>query len=369
MSTQPTLATPSAEQNSPSTSATPAATQPEERLPPFLKKSIAIVFAVVMVALLLELSLRVVYYRSLDFSMEMWKYAVQLKHEVPDPNLRFMHKPNEHAFLMGHEVTINSHGQRDREYSLAKPPGVYRILMLGDSTTFGWGDAQDETSAKILERQLNALHVPGYDRFEVMNAGVGNYDTVQEVTYYKKYGQYFNPDMVILGYFINDPEPVPSENHIPLISRSYLVAYVTNRYDGVLRRLGARPDWKTYYASLYDDDKPGFQACRNALRDLAATTRANHTQLIVALIPELHQINSSYPFVAAHQKIKDIVTGEQAQVVDLIDGLRNHGPEAELWVTTLDDHPNAKANKLIAAQLQDAILANLHASSGAVAQK
>jgi len=46
-------------------------------------------------------------------------------------------------------------------------------------------------------------------------------------------------------------------------------------------------------------------------------------------------------------------------VVDLIDGLRNHGPEITLWVTPLDDHPNGKANALIAAQLRDAILADL----------
>lgn len=325
-----------------------------------LKKSVLILISLGMVAVLLELGLRVVYHRSLDFSMEMWKYAVALKQEVPNPNLRFVHRPNGHAFLMGHDVRTNSQGLRDYEYSLEKPPGVYRILLLGDSTTFGWGVAMNDTSAKILERDLNQLHVPGYQRFEVINSGVGNYDTVQEVTYYKTRGRDFHPDMVILGYFINDPEPVPAEKHIPLIDRSYLVAYVTNRYDGVLRRLGTRPDWKAYYASLYDDDRPAFQACKAALQDLAAATRADHAKLLVALIPELHQINgNSYPFTPAHQKIKDIMAAEQIPVLDLIDGLRDHGPEISLWVTPLDDHPNAKANNLIAAQMRDVILADL----------
>ena len=88
---------------------------------------------------------------------------------------------------------------------LAKPPGVYRILFLGDSTTFGWGVSMNETTAKILERELNAVHVPGYERFEVINAGVGNYDTVQEVTYYKTSGRKFHPDMVVLGLFHQRP--------------------------------------------------------------------------------------------------------------------------------------------------------------------
>ncbi len=322
-------------------------------------KLLLILFSLLLVALLLEVALRVAFYHSKDFSMEMWKYAVAMKRAVPNPKLSFAHEPNTHAFLMGQDVKINSQGLRDNEYSLAKPPGVYRILMLGDSTTFGWGVPLNETTAKILERELNAVHVPGVERFEVINAGVGNYDTVQEVTYYQTRGRDFHPDLVVLGYFINDAEPVPVENKFFLIGHSYLVAYVTNRFDGVLRRLGTRPDWKTYYASLYNDDRPGFQACKAALVDLAEATRRDHAKLLVALIPELHQINDDYPFTAAHQKIKDVVAAQNVPVIDLIDGLRNHGPEITLWVTPLDDHPNGKANTLIAAQLRDAILADL----------
>jgi hypothetical protein len=55
-------------------------------------------------------------------------------------------------------------------------------------------------------------------------------------------------------------------------------------------------------------------------------------------------------------------------VLDLIDGLRNHGPEETLWVTPLDDHPSGKANGLIAAQLRDAILAELATSNTSVSR-
>ena len=327
----------------------------------FLKKLLLVLFSFLITALLLEVALRIAFYHSLDFSMEMWKYAVELKRSVPNPNLRFTNLPGGHGFLMGQDVQISSQGLRDREFTLEKPPGVYRILMLGDSTTFGWGVAQNETAAKVLERELNAAHIPGYDRFEVLNSGVGNYDTVQEVTYYETRGREFHPDLVILVYFINDPEPVPVQKRIWLVDRSYLVAYVTNRWDGVLRRLGARPDWKTYYSSLYDDRLPGFQACKAALLELAASTKRDHAKLLVALLPELHQINDAYPFTAAHQKIKDTLQPENVPVVELIDGLRNHGPEATLWVTPLDDHPSSKAQGLIATQLRDVVIAELGA--------
>ena len=129
-----------------------------------------LVFTVLMVAGFLEIALRVIYARSLDFSMEMWKYAVKLKHPVADPLLSFAHVPNSSAFLMGVPVSINSHGLRDREYSEQKPQGVYRILMLGDSTTFGWGVSEEHTVAKILERQLGQACARSSCRFEMISS-------------------------------------------------------------------------------------------------------------------------------------------------------------------------------------------------------
>jgi lysophospholipase L1-like esterase len=321
-------------------------------------------FAIVLFAMFAELGLRLAFFHSKDFSMEMWKYAVKLKHPVADPQLSFAHVPNGEAFLMGVDIKINSQGLRDHEYPLARTPGSYRIMMLGDSTTLGWGVRLEDTAAKILERELNESGTAGGKRFEVLNAGVGNYDTVQEVTYYETRGRAFRPDMVILVYFINDPEPVPTEKKGFLIDRSYLIAFATNRFDGILRRTGSRPEWKQYYASLYNDNQAGFQACKAALRSLAGTTRSEGTQLLVAILPELHQINENYAFTAEHQKIKEVMASEGVPVMDLIDGLRNHGPESTLWVTPLDDHPNAKANGLIATQLQAWIMQHLNQPSG-----
>ena len=48
--------------------------------------------------------------------------------------------------------------------------------------------------------------------------------------------------------------------------------------------------------------------------------------------------------------------------LELIDGLRNHGPESSLWITPLDDHPNAKANGLVAAQIKRWILDDIRQS-------
>jgi lysophospholipase L1-like esterase len=305
-----------------------------------------------------EIALRLTYAHSLDFSMEMWKYAVQLKRSVDNPELSFAHAPNRSAFLMGVQVSTNSHGLRDREYPLEKPAGVYRIVMLGDSTTLGWGVPVEQTVAKILETRLNGLAVPGR-RFEVLNAGVGNYDTVQEVAHYLTYDRAYHPDMVILQYFINDAEPVPREKHIFLLGQSYLVAFAASRSDAMLRFAGKRPNWKEYYGGLYRDGRPGFEAAKNALARLADLNRADHTPLLVTLLPELHEINGTYPFSEAHRKIEDVLAKNHVPAMELIEGLRGHGPERDLWVTPADDHPNGTANSLIAAQMIPWILARV----------
>lgn len=335
--------------------AKPAAAAPGASRSQLIALNVALLAGTVLVCCIFgELALRIAFHRSLDFSMEMWKYATTLKHPVDDPNLSFAHLPDRSAFLMGVTISTNSHGLRDREYSLDKPAGVYRVVQLGDSTTLGWGVPQDRTIPKVLEAELN--RAGGGRRFEVLNAGVGNYDTVQEYAHYLTYDRAFHPDLVIIQYFINDPEPVPRERNPALLGKSYLLAFTLSRYDSALRLLGTRPNWQEYYSGLFEDGKPGFIASKKALHDLASATKADGARLLVTILPELHKIDGGYPFEREHQKIKDSVAADGVPVIDLTDGLRGHGPEETLWVTPADDHPNEKASRLVAAQVLPWIL-------------
>jgi hypothetical protein len=139
---------------------------PSRRFWELLGTLCVVLLTVLLFCALAEAGLRIFYRRSLDFSMEMWKYAVVLKHPVANPQLSFSHAPNRSAFLMGVPVSINSYGLRDREYSVEKPPNVYRIVMLGDSTTLGWGVPEEQTVAKILERELNTASCPGLSEWQ-----------------------------------------------------------------------------------------------------------------------------------------------------------------------------------------------------------
>ncbi len=71
----------------------------------------------------------------------------------------------------------NSLGYRGEETTLAKPEGIYRIVALGESTTYGTEveDYRDAYPYKLEEY----LHDQGYDYVEVINAGVGGYTSYE----------------------------------------------------------------------------------------------------------------------------------------------------------------------------------------------
>jgi lysophospholipase L1-like esterase len=107
------------------------------------------------------------------------------------------------GWFAGVPVRINSLGFRDpREYSLEKLPGTFRILVLGDSVTFGHGATFETTYPYLLEQRLKSWQ-PAVG-WEVWNLGVPGYNTRQELSYLQEVGPRYQPDLVIVGFYPND---------------------------------------------------------------------------------------------------------------------------------------------------------------------
>ncbi len=91
----------------------------------------------------------------------------------------------------GQKITyrINSKGLRDDETDFAKPAGTFRIVLLGDSRTFGYGVPIGKHFSKLLD---------GYfDHLEVINMGVSGYGVDQELLFLRSEGFHYQPDLVI----------------------------------------------------------------------------------------------------------------------------------------------------------------------------
>src|SRR5262249_13886526 len=96
---------------------------------------------------------------------------LSLSHRTPSGLT--VHIPNRRIRLIRKEFDVvsafNSLGLRDREFPFGKPPGTFRILVLGDSYPEGVQVPVEQTFPKQLERML-ATREPGRP-FEVINAG------------------------------------------------------------------------------------------------------------------------------------------------------------------------------------------------------
>jgi hypothetical protein len=113
------------------------------------------------------------------------------------PGLRFVWTGTEwYARDFSVPVTVNSLGFRDAERREAKPPGVVRIALLGDSYVEALQVPFEKTAGQLLQKRL-AVTMPDR-RFEVLNFGVSNYGIGQCLLVWERHVRRFAPDHVFL---------------------------------------------------------------------------------------------------------------------------------------------------------------------------
>src|SRR5262245_17512129 len=104
--------------------------------------------------------------------------------------------PGYRGWFAGVPVEVTALGFRDsRQYALEKSPGTFRILVLGDSVTFGHGATYETTYPYLVEQRLRTWR-PDVN-WQVWNLGVPGYNTRQELSYLQEVGPAYKPDLVV----------------------------------------------------------------------------------------------------------------------------------------------------------------------------
>lgn len=305
------------------------------------KGILVLLFPLLIVAALGELTTRIYTRFAIIYDVEMSRYAMHMKVPSPDPKIGHVHKPDSSAQLMGVPVRINSAGFRDREYSVERND-AYRIVFLGDSLTFGWGVEQEASFADVLEREL------GQSRpIEIINFGTGNYNTEQQVNLFLDRGLQLEPDKVVVFYFINDAEVTPKQSKWRFLGHSRFITFVWSRVHAVLASLFSTSTFRDYYSGLYREDQPGWARAKEAFLQLREACRERGIALQVVLLPELHGL-SPYLFEAEYRTVRTFLTENGIQHMDLAPFFANETEPQRLWVARDDAHPNAYAHALIA---------------------
>lgn len=206
----------------------------------------------------------------------------------PVPGLRHEGDPGGFFEYRGQS---NSLGYRDREHSVDKPPGTYRIVVLGDSIAAGYRiERTEDAFPALLEAILRAQGLP----VEVLSFGVTGYNTAQEVETLRARALRFAPDLVLLAYCHNDRRPPD-----PRIVQGLREAQGDRRVVP-LSAMDRRLAWSALYrvlrfqvldsAAPEDTGTAGEQAVARSLDELGRISREEGFEALLAVFPYLPKL-------------------------------------------------------------------------------
>ena len=255
----------------------------------------------------------------------------------------------------------NSRGYRDAERALEKPAGTRRVVCLGDSFTWGHGVEMEDAYPQRLERTLSLRRG---EPWQAINLGKEGADTVDEGVILAREGLAYQPDIVLLGYVLNDSEDEAARKQRQAVweERRYPPALLWNHcalYRWVGGRLWASRDNRARereYHELFADTAPGWQASRQALVAIAARCAEAKIPLVVAIFPLFaNPLDDRYPFKEIHAKVTRAVTEAGAKPVDLLPAYQSLHWELLVVDGAWDEHPNEIAHRIAARAIADEI--------------
>jgi hypothetical protein len=306
----------------------PRGTPATPRRPSIYAKILLAGFGLALTLLVLEVGLRVLYP----------DVTIIGRHE----RLGSLARPNldVRKTFGGHErvvrITTNDVGLRGAALPVGHPPGLRRVLALGDSFTFGDAVEAEEAWPARLEALLNRGRA--VDRWQVVNAGIPGHGTGQQLLMYRMLEDRLRPDVVVLGLtVVNDlldnlcieeasytpksaaacftlegerlrlTPPAASATSAPRRTRLRVVDFVTGQAKRVilsqpklLALAGSTgmhvdlPYVPATVASWYDPRyaEPGWRLTRRLLLELRAELASHQVPLIVLIIPAALQVDT-----------------------------------------------------------------------------
>lgn len=255
---------------------------------------------------------------------------------------------------------INAAGYRDFEHTIEKPAGVHRALFLGDSFTYGVGIPFDDTYPERTERALSRSRGERWESVVMAVPGIGS---EQEAVIAETEGLKYSPDLVVMGYVLNDAEDPGSaeerrgqewreaeaEKAMPAFwRRSALLRLI----EGRLRATRENRRRVENHLALYRDGASGFEGVKRSIERISRLCRERRIPFVVAIFPLFaNPLDERYPFASIHEKVSALCRKTGVSFVDLLPYYR--GMDWRLLVVegARDEHPNELAQRIAAQAL------------------
>ena len=253
-------------------------------------------------------------------------------------------------------VVRNQLGYRDGQIK-QKRPDVYRIIVIGDSFTFGDGVEERDRFSNLLEKDLG-------QSYEVLNFGTPAHNLPQHL---RTLGRALplRPDFVLLQLYENDFETrgmtrptartLPDQGDSHWLRSIVLYRLFNTAFVRFQQALGLSEEYSYYMARhLKDPNSPDARESFGMLRTFIEKCRAAGVPVGTVLFPALWVLRPGgrdYPFDYLHAHLHSICVEERIPCVDLFENFVHHDNPQRLWVNSFDSHPNAEANHRAAAEI------------------
>ncbi|MBU2677986.1 MAG: SGNH/GDSL hydrolase family protein [Gammaproteobacteria bacterium] len=261
---------------------------------------------------------------------------------------------------------LNELGFRDRTVNSVKPPGTYRIAIIGDSLTYGQGLLTEERFSNLLSNELNK----STGTYEVLNFGRAGAETDDHINILRDNILDFSPDFVLIQWFVNDVEIsetgravslrlIPSSFiHAWLHSNSALYYLVETQWASLQSTLGLTENYVNNMTRRFKNpDSEESLSASAALDRLVSLIRDNDIQTGIVLFPIMADVRGDadeYPLGFLLDRVLAFCSQESIPCLDLRPIYAKALSPSEMWVNRLDRHPSSAANKLAS----EAILAH-----------
>ncbi|OGL41823.1 MAG: hypothetical protein A2161_18625 [Candidatus Schekmanbacteria bacterium RBG_13_48_7] len=283
-------------------------------------------------------------------------------------------------------VVTNSKGYRTAEFSEKKPFNTFRIISLGDSSTFGWGVDNDKTFSAKLQTLLNSEQRFQALNFEVINMGIPGYTTEHGVRLLDKEVSNLDPDMLIVSYGVNDARISLNSISERLKKEACAIAWVREQLEKLyifklLRKLifqvydpfskdinKQRPHTKPNVDSdSYQKNLKtfiDFMKKRNRFIILLGICAPESYRTPMKIVASQYDVPYADAFDLFDAKIEDIKSGkiftEEMALYKSVYGENQLRNVRSRYVTSDGCHPHIIGHQIIADELANIILHNLH---------
>jgi len=238
-----------------------------------------------------------------------------------------------------------------------KEQGVYRVMVVGDSLTYGYGIEQSATFVELLNKQMGDSF-----KIEFLNLGVSGYQSEDILKIINKFLPALAPNLVVYTVCLNDflPSGVGEYHNsyvvpIPKVIKDYFLqhtrsaAYVSDLYDGALRRLHIRQD---FFDDILGDFAGYQQRFGRDVRDMNATILAAGLPPLVAMVVD------QYPWNPVGRKISAIaeenIMKAGATLIPTWGYYRSYSDKS-FGVSRWEGHPNEVANYIWAHMISESL--------------